>query len=48
MKYSYNQIQHPFTPLVYPNKTLIIPYTEGMQLLIDNGFDVDPMGDLRY
>ena len=43
-----NQTQHPFTPLVYPKKTLIIPYTEGMQLLIDNGFDVDPMGDLRY
>lgn len=44
---SYLQTQHPFTPLVYPKETLILPYTEGMQLLIDNGFDVDPMGDLR-
>ena len=40
------QAQHPFTPLVYPKQTLILSYADGMQLLIDNGFDVDPMGDL--
>ena len=26
---------------MYPRKTLVLPYTEAMQLLIDNGFDVD-------
>lgn len=31
---------------MYPKQTVVIPYSEGMQLLIDNGFDVDPMGDL--
>lgn len=41
------QVQHPFTPLVYPKQTLILPYTEGMQMLIDAGFDQDPMGDMR-
>ena len=41
------QVQHPFTPLVYPKKTLILPFVDAMHLLIDAGFDVDPMGDMR-
>ena len=40
-------MQHPYTPLVYPKETLILPYTEGMRLLNEAGFDQDPMGDMR-
>ncbi|CAM9685787.1 unnamed protein product [Ectocarpus sp. 6 AP-2014] len=38
--------QHPFEDLRYARPTLRLTFQEGIQLLIDAGYDADPLGDL--
>ncbi|GAB2294213.1 Aspartate--tRNA ligase 2, cytoplasmic [Dionaea muscipula] len=39
--------QYPFEPLKYLRKTLRLTFREGIQMLKEAGFDVDPLGDLN-
>ncbi|KAH7420534.1 hypothetical protein KP509_13G011400 [Ceratopteris richardii] len=38
--------QYPFEPLKYLKKTLRLTFEEGLQLLKDDGIELDPFGDL--
>lgn len=40
------QQQYPFEPLEYLRPTLRLTFEEGIKMLQDAGFDVDPLGDL--
>ncbi|KAI4377862.1 hypothetical protein MLD38_015429 [Melastoma candidum] len=39
--------QYPFEPLKYLEKTLRLPFQEGIEMLKADGVDVDPLGDLN-
>lgn len=39
--------QYPFEPLVFLPKTLRLTFAEGIQMLQEAGYDVDPLGDLN-
>lgn len=42
------QSQYPFEPLRYSNPSLRITFKEGLDLLRENGIDLDPNEDLRF
>ncbi|KAL6639782.1 hypothetical protein ACP70R_022604 [Stipagrostis hirtigluma subsp. patula] len=39
--------QYPFEPLKYLEKTLKLPYEEGIEMLKEAGTEIEPMGDLN-